>query len=87
MAEGPAHYKMAELILDEAKKFMAENIAEVDDASMNDLFANHAAMLAQAQVHATLALAAATAMNIRRNGAVESVDDAAGWERVLGVSE
>lgn len=41
-------------------------------------------LLAFALVHATLAQAAATAMNIRRNGAVEAVDEAAGWERVLG---
>lgn len=37
--------------------------------------------LAEAQVHATLALAAASAENIRRNGAVASAG--AGWSEVL----
>lgn len=34
--------------------------------------------------HAILAAAAASALNVRRNGAVELADEAAGWERVLG---
>lgn len=39
-------------------------------------------LLAVAQVHAMLANAAASAQNIRRNGAVRDVD-AQGWDSVL----
>lgn len=82
MASGPKHFQMAELILDEAKRFMSESLSEADDTdALDEIFAQHNAMAAQAQVHATLALAAATAQNIRRNGAVESEPD--GWSEVL----
>lgn len=39
-------------------------------------------ILAEAQVHATLALAAASAQNIRRNGAIER--DVADWHEAIG---
>lgn len=55
---GPEHYRMAEYILDEAKKFMAESVAEASVDEMSEIAAQHGAMVAQAQVHATLALAA-----------------------------
>lgn len=86
MASGAAHYKMAEYILDEAKKFMAENLAVSADTDavleLDEVFDQHHAMIAQAHVHALLANAAASAQNIRRNGPVGIATT--GWEDVLG---
>lgn len=73
MAEGAWHYREAERLAVKAAKDAG---ARLDKAGI-------ANTIALAQVHATLADAAATAQNIRRNGAVECVDGPAGWERVL----
>lgn len=58
---GPEHYREAERLLFEAGKLYAGDQREPG-------------LLAEAQIHATLALAAATAANIRRNGAVVGED-------------
>lgn len=64
---GPEHYRAAELLLDEVT-----GIEGREDRIEH---------LATAQVHATLALAAATAQNIRRNGAADV--DIRGWNEAL----
>jgi hypothetical protein len=64
---GPQHYRDAEMCVKRAA-----DAANVPDEQL---------WLAEAQVHATLALAAATAANIRRNGVVFA---SSGWAEVLG---
>jgi hypothetical protein len=77
MATGPEHYRAAEGCMDSADRV----VKSVEGKRMTEhesgmLRADIAATLAAAQVHATLALAAATAQNIRRNGAfMARVDD------------
>lgn len=74
MASGPSHYQDAERLIDEAHTVQNDSGPGCGSEEI----------LAEALVHAVLANAAATALNVRRNGAVEAVDEAAGWERVLG---
>jgi hypothetical protein len=81
MGSGPQHYKLAEDVLDEAKRFMAETLHDDSVTDLADVFANHAAIVAQAQAHATLALVAATVANTRRNGLFHV--DAEPWAEVL----
>jgi hypothetical protein len=66
---GPQHYRDAETCLDAIEGKAVE-------------VHKYMATMAKAQVHATLALAAATAANIRRNGAVSA--STIGWDEVLG---
>jgi len=81
---GPEHYREAERILAETMAFSREVMREDMDEQMLALATQQQMSgVCLAQCHALLALAAATAMNIRRNGAVEAVDEAAGWTRVL----
>lgn len=72
---GPAHYREAEIWLASAEQ--ADIRPDEEER-----------FLRFAKVHALLALTAATAANIRRNGAVNranvDVDPAAGWPEVLG---
>ena len=81
---GPAHYLEAERLIG-----LVEAGASPDTMLASD------ELLTAAQVHATLALAAATAANIRRNGALTDVatrldelhkaqDITASWLEVLG---
>lgn len=65
MASGPEHFKAAEQLI----KKSAEWAAEWPDAPARRL-----GDLAEAQVHATLALAAATAMNQGAKGAAAGAD-------------
>jgi hypothetical protein len=84
--DGPAHWRTAGGILAEVAALrqkieqagatmVAPALAEAIDRSVG-------LRLAEAQVHATLALTAATAANIRRNGAVST--STIGWDEVLG---
>ena len=69
---GPEHYLKAEQLLT-AQAGIAANHDETNPAA--------ALMLAEAQVHATLALAAATALNLPGgDGAGMLVDDYEQWE-------
>lgn len=70
---GPDHYHEAEQYID----FAHEAHNQADDEAVT-------AMLGFAQVHATLALAAATAANIRRNGALPV--DAQAWAPITAVA-
>lgn len=67
---GPSHYAEAERLL-----------AEAADARDDGRGQTMRYCLDTAQIHATLALAAATAANIRRNGAVPTDGDA--WTEVM----
>ncbi len=71
MATGPQHYTEAEKLLAESRGITADDL---DPAQLI------AIMLAEAQVRATLALAAATALSER--GA-----DYGEWQRVAGVAK
>lgn len=70
---GPEHYRTAEALLEVIAARMAagKHLARGDMDSTTAL----------AQVHATLALAAASAQNIRRNGALEGGTDE--WAETL----
>lgn len=66
---GPSHYREAERLL-----------ADVSNVTAGDV--QEAGLLAEAQVHAILALTAATVANTRRNGLFDV--DAEPWAEVLG---
>lgn len=72
MATGPEHYAIA-----------AGMLVGLDEELLGNLKISE--LIAVAQVHATLALAAASAQNIRQRGAVGflDVDIADGWREVL----
>jgi hypothetical protein len=71
---GPEHYAAADRELERIEGDLG------DDEPLRDP-AYRAEIIARAQVHATLALAAATAANIRRNGAADV--DIRDWNEVL----
>lgn len=67
---GADHYRKAEALL----RF-ADRLQDDDETQP--------VLLARAQVHATLSLAAASAQNIRRNGAID-VGECGDWTEVIG---
>ncbi len=71
---GPEHYRAAEKLIEVAEYAPATEAEGI----MTDRVRY---ALAVAQVHATLALAAASAQNIRRNGAVDLDVD---WANMIG---
>lgn len=75
MASGPEHFKEAERLIE---------LVEAGDSSDTMLAADE--LLTAAQVHATLALAAASAANIRNNSAVMNGETrfSAEWREALG---
>ncbi|MFB7711642.1 hypothetical protein [Streptomyces sp. NPDC056105] len=75
---GPEHYREAEKLLGYAEARDAEQRGDAEDMSL----------LAEAQVHATLALAAGTALaNADRSASAEYVRyDGAEWRRAAGVA-
>lgn len=80
MATGPQHYQRAEALLAEAAK------AAKDFPGLND--PSDALIVARAQVHATLAHAAATAMAAAGGygiGGVMESSDFKAWDAVCGV--
>ncbi len=68
---GPDHFRQAEVMLDYADKALDGELA-----ALVPVYLGHA------QVHATLALTAATAANIRRNGSLTV--DVDGWDAAFG---
>lgn len=74
MASGTYHYRAAEALLQMLERKAGQPNAQVPRGDVDTT-------CAWAQVHATLANAAAAAQNIRRNGAVESEPD--DWSGVL----
>jgi hypothetical protein len=86
---GPAHYKEAETLIQGARD-IGRNALEMKAAAVAEggSFDSSRAIeliLAEAQVHATLALTAATAANIRRNGALSNsgASDPFGWTEAI----
>lgn len=73
---GPEHYKRAESLLDQLRRAHASMTERVNPERA-------AAVLAEAQVHATLALAAATAL-IEEKPRGGSFDAYRAWESVAG---
>lgn len=74
---GPEHYKRAEGLLDQLRRAHASvgTTVNVDKAAV---------LLAEAQVHATLALAAASALNDNEPGL--PVDDFNEWREAVGTN-
>ena len=87
MANGPQHYRQAEKAIEQFTIQMARSTARaatVRSAEVARAIVDGPGVLLElAQVHATLALAAASAQNIRRNGAVD-VNACGDWTEVLG---
>lgn len=77
---GPEHYKEAERLLNGAQE-MADEL-EADVVPTTEHFVALTTMATLAQAHATLALAAASAENIRNNGAVKA--QVTGWAAAIG---
>ena len=73
MATGPEHYREAERLREQAEGLNIRNA---------DARAERAVLAAEAQVHATLALAAATALN-RPDGEGMRMDSYREWEKVV----
>lgn len=71
---GPQHFREAERLMRDAGRSAEDGPYYMDDV---------ATTIAAAHVHAALALAAASAQNIRRNGAID-VDACGDWTEVLG---
>lgn len=75
---GPEHYRKAEDLAGQALAALTSDDSRVSGQGRQMA---HDMLISRAQVHATLALAAATAQNIRRNGALDGGTDA--WAEVL----
>ena len=83
MADGPSHYKEAERILASTVNFLLKTVTEQTDPADAALFIQqHSAHLAAAQVHATLALAAATVANNQMLGP-EAAKARVGWQPAI----
>ena len=68
MATGPAHYDEAERLADQAGGVMDYEHGIYSSMSTGERIQRRVAFLAEAPVHATLALAAATALNDAEGG-------------------
>jgi predicted HicB family RNase H-like nuclease len=73
MASGPEHYREAERLLEQA---------EVDARDPMRKYAEDGNVIAAAQVHATLALAAATARPAVKEWIGDELHDGSDWTRV-----
>ena len=62
MATGPAHYREAERLAEQADAVMDADYGWMASLNSQERLQRRVALLADAQVHATLALAAATAL-------------------------
>lgn len=77
MATGPEHYREAERLREQAEGLNIRNA---------DARAERAVLAAEAQVHATLALAAATALNRPdRSAPRATIYEWAAWQQAAGV--
>lgn len=77
MATGPEHYREAERLLTEAGKWMNADTGWMAHMPTEERLARRTADLAEAQVHADLAKAAATAMASGR------LRPGSAWEKVV----
>lgn len=90
MSSGPSHYRDAETLMEQADRAALAAHARMEETGevldvLPGLIGAVVTLIA-AHTHATLAVAAASAQNIRRNGALtdSSVDPAREWKEVLG---
>lgn len=86
---GPEHYREAERLTDQAASWMNADTGWKAHLSSEERIAHRMADLAEAQVHATLANAAATAMGAPVDGEADSglpPQDAKAWNDVAGVN-
>jgi hypothetical protein len=84
---GPEHYRHAEELAEEAGAVMDAEWGIYSSMGVSERLQRRSAFLAHAQVHATLALAAATALNQGRPGMTDPdwnawVDAASAYERL-----
>lgn len=91
MATGPEHYQFAEMLLAEAARAhedvigdAAEGKEEPDPVALAAMSGVIQAQVSMAQVHATLALAAATALPLSGQMTVADCD---AWEQAAGTDE
>jgi hypothetical protein len=84
MATGPEHFKAAERLTDSAGAWMDADHGWKGSLSGVERVARRAGDLAEAQVHATLALAAATALTVvSPDGSYYPLDEDA-WHQAAG---
>ncbi|WP_330349237.1 hypothetical protein [Streptomyces sp. NBC_00582] len=81
---GPEHYREAERLTEQSKTWANADMGRKAHLSSEERIAYRMADLAEAQVHATLAQAAATAMSGTESGGMARVDFNA-WDGVAGV--
>lgn len=88
MATGPEHYTEAERLQRQAASWMDADTGWKANLSTEERLAYRMADLAEAQVHATLAGAAATALNdADPNGKGMPDKDYGAWRDVAGIPE
>ncbi|MEV8477846.1 hypothetical protein [Streptomyces sp. NPDC051173] len=80
---GPDHYRKAELLIASAEQWMDADTGWKAHLSTEERIAHRMAELATAQVHATLALACATAL-VDETPRSDSVNEYRAWHRVAG---
>ncbi len=81
---GPEHYQMAEHLVMTAAGVMDFDHGLYASMGTDERLKRRAALTAEAQVHATLALAAATALNDGDNGM--QIADWQAWRRAASVN-
>lgn len=84
MATGPEHYREAERLLDQSKTWANADTGWKGQLSAEERLAYRRADLAEAQVHADLAKAAATAMGAASDEGM-SLPDFKAWNEAAGV--
>jgi hypothetical protein len=84
MATGPEHYREAERLLEQSKTWANADTGWKARLSTEERIARRMADLAEAQVHADLAKAAATAMGTASENGMPRSDFEA-WDKVAGV--
>lgn len=86
---GPEHFREAERLTDQANSWANADMGWKAHLSSEERIAHRMADLADAQVHATLALAAATALNdygTEADGGGMPLDDLNQWRETVGIN-
>ena len=85
MATGPEHYREAEMLIEGAKKHRFDHEGDWQKDTERHAIAD--ALIAEAQIHATLALAAATALTgAVAAGLYDEQPDLVEWTEAAGVA-
>lgn len=80
---GPEHYREAERLIERADEWLDADYGWMASMPTTERLERRASDLASAQVHATLALAAASALPALRH--IVGHDEIAGWSAALGL--